>query len=61
MTSNGVFGEKTNKQPLDRYGHLFPDDLDAVASAFDEAAKTAADRLRTGAVLRPVAADENSI
>ena len=28
---------------LDRYGHLFPDDLDAVADAFD----SAADDLRT--------------
>ncbi|GEM_PF-2518115 len=28
---------------LDRYGHLFPDDLDAVADAFDVAAKATAD------------------
>jgi hypothetical protein len=27
---------------LDRYGHLFPDDLDAVATAFDAAARAAA-------------------
>ena len=37
---------------LDRYGHLFPDDLDAVAAAFD----SAADQLRTAAVPKPVAA-----
>jgi hypothetical protein len=31
---------------LDRYGHLFPDDLDAVADAFDAAAKATAGGLR---------------
>ena len=35
---------------LDRYGPLFPDDLDAVADAFD----CAADRLRTTTGLKPV-------
>jgi hypothetical protein len=41
---------------LDLYGHLYPDDLDAVASAFDAAAETAADDLRTGHQLKPLAA-----
>ena len=38
-----LLGHKTAVLTLDRYGHLFPDDLDAVASAFDTAAKATAD------------------
>ena len=38
-----LLGHKTATLTLDRYGHLYPDDLDAVATAFD----TAADALRT--------------
>jgi hypothetical protein len=38
-----LLGHKTAVLTLDRYGHLFPDDLDAVANAFD----SAADDLRT--------------
>ncbi len=38
-----LLGHKTAVLTLDRYGHLFPDDLDAVADAFD----AAADALRT--------------
>jgi integrase len=38
-----LLGHKTAILTLDRYGHLFPDDLDAVAHAFD----SAADALRT--------------
>ena len=38
-----LLGHKTAVLTLDRYGHLFPDDLDAVAAAFD----SAADQLRT--------------
>jgi hypothetical protein len=41
----------------DRYGHLFPDDLDAVADAFD----TAADALRTVGAFKPVAVAGNSL
>jgi integrase len=33
-----LLGHKTAVLTLDRYGHLFPDDLDAVAAAFDSAA-----------------------
>ena len=47
-----LLGHKSAVLTLDRYGHLFPDDLDAVAVAFD----SAADALRTeGSVkaLRP--------
>jgi Phage integrase family len=32
-----LLGHKTATLTLDRYGHLFPDDLDAVADAFDSA------------------------
>jgi hypothetical protein len=32
---------------LDRYSHLFPDDVDRIADALDAAAGTAADDLRT--------------
>lgn len=38
-----LLGHKTATLTLDRYGHLYPDDLDALATAFD----TAADALRT--------------
>ena len=41
-------GHSSLKVTMDRYGHLFPDDLDAVADAFDAAAKSTADALRTG-------------
>ncbi|MDM4138776.1 MULTISPECIES: site-specific integrase [Mycobacterium] len=40
-----LLGHKSAVLTLDKYGHLFPDDLDAVANAFD----TAADALRTAA------------
>ena len=45
-----LLGHKSAVLTLDRYGHLFRDDLDAVADAFD----TAADALRTVALLKPV-------
>jgi integrase len=51
-----LLGHKTAVLTLERYGHLFPDDLDAVATAFDTAAESAADRLRTGPQLKTVAA-----
>jgi hypothetical protein len=38
-----LLGQETAVLTLDRYGHLYPDDLDAVATAFD----SAADDLRT--------------
>jgi hypothetical protein len=37
-----LLGHKTAVLTLDRYGHIFPDDLNAVAIAFDTAAETAA-------------------
>jgi hypothetical protein len=40
-----------------RSGHLFPDDLDRIADAFDAAAENAADWLRTGPSLRAVPSD----
>ncbi len=45
-----LMGHKTATLTLDRYGHLFPDDLDAVADALDE---SAADALRTASTLKP--------
>ncbi|MBI5536687.1 MAG: site-specific integrase [Deltaproteobacteria bacterium] len=42
-----LLGHKSAVLTLDRYGHLYPDDLDAVAAAFDAAAGTTADALRT--------------
>ncbi|MCH9736231.1 MAG: tyrosine-type recombinase/integrase [Actinomycetia bacterium] len=47
-----LLGHKTAVLTLDRYGHLLPDDLEAVATAFDAAAESTADQLRT----RPVSA-----
>ena len=49
-----LLGHKSATLTLDRYGHLFPDDLDAVADAFD----SAADALRTMTGLRVVGSDE---
>ena len=37
-----LLGHKTAVLTLDRYGRLVPDDLDAVAEAFDAAAKSTA-------------------
>lgn len=51
-----LLGHKTAVLTLDRYGHLFPDDLDAVAGAFNLAAATIADALRTTGNLKVVAA-----
>lgn len=42
-----LLGHKSAVLTLDRYGHLFPDDLDAVADAFDAAAESTAAPLRT--------------
>jgi hypothetical protein len=39
---------------LDRYGHLFPDDLGRIADAFDAVTESTADALRTAAGLRSV-------
>jgi integrase len=56
-----LLGHKSATLTLDRYGHLFPDDLDAVADAFDEATQSVADWLRTGPNLRIAGSDENSL
>lgn len=55
-----LLGHKTAVLTLDRYGHLFPDDLDAVASAFDAAVETTADALRTVKVSEPVVLARNT-
>jgi integrase len=52
-----LMGHKTATLTLDRYGHLFPDDLDRIADAFDAAAENTADWLRTGQGLRAVPSD----
>lgn len=49
-----LLGHKTATLTLDRYGHLFPDDLGRIADALDQAAANAADWLRTGQKLRAV-------
>ncbi|WP_422742153.1 tyrosine-type recombinase/integrase [Mycobacterium sp. WMMD1722] len=54
-----LLGHKTAVLTLDRYGHLFPDDLDAVADAFDAAAESVAYQLRTGPQKGPVAVARN--
>lgn len=56
-----LLGHKTAVLTLDRYGHLFPDDLDAVADAFDAAAQTTAGGLRAIPELRGVAEAANSV
>ncbi|WP_083913372.1 tyrosine-type recombinase/integrase [Nocardia concava] len=42
-----MLGHKTAMLTLDLYGHLFPDDLDAVAEAMEAGAQAAAYELRT--------------
>ncbi len=54
-----LLGHKSAVLTLDRYGHLFPDDLDAVADAFDDAAQATADALRTVTPLKPLSASRN--
>jgi hypothetical protein len=49
-----LLGHKTATLTLDRYGHLFPDDLGSIADAFDAAVQTTADDLRTIGVLKAV-------
>jgi integrase len=49
-----LLGHRSATMTLDRYGHLFPDDMDALADAFDAAAKSTADALRTKTRLRAV-------
>ncbi|MQY22459.1 tyrosine-type recombinase/integrase [Nocardia macrotermitis] len=44
-----MLGHKTATMTLDLYGHLYEDDLDAVAEGMDLGARTAADELRTEA------------
>jgi integrase len=56
-----LLGHKSAVLTLDRYGHLFPDDLDAVASAFDAAARTAADALRTVRASKPTGVAKNML
>jgi hypothetical protein len=52
-----LLGHKAAVLTLDGYGHLFPDDPNAVADAFD----TAADALGTATTLKPVAAATHSL
>jgi integrase len=52
-----LMGHKTATLTLDRYGHLFPDDLGRIADAFDAAIENAADWLRTGPGLRAIPSD----
>lgn len=42
-----LLGHKTATLTLDRYGHLYPDELGVIVDALDQAAKSAADALRT--------------
>jgi integrase len=56
-----LLGHKTATLTLDRYGHLFPDDLGRIADAFDAAAENAADGLRTGPGLRAVQSDGDGL
>jgi integrase len=55
-----LLGHKTATLTLDRYGHLFPDDLGRIADAFDTAAGATADALRTTPALRVVTSEGNS-
>lgn len=56
-----LLGHKTATMTLDRYGHLFPDDLDQIADAFDAAAASTADALRTVGPVRAFPVAQNSV
>ena len=56
-----LLGHKTATLTLDRYGHLFPDDLGKIADGFDEAAEITADALRTVTRLKAVPANDNML
>jgi len=55
-----LLSHKTAVLTLDPTGHLFHDDLDAVAAAFEAAAETTAGALRAIGTLRVVAEAKNS-
>jgi integrase len=55
-----LLGHKTATLTLDRYGHLFPDDLDRIADAFDAAAEITADWLRTERPLKAARFGQNT-
>jgi integrase len=55
-----LLGHKTATLTLDRYGHLYQDDLEAVAVAFDAVAQITADGLRTIPRLNVVISAGNS-
>jgi hypothetical protein len=50
-------GHTTATLTLDRYGHLFPDDLGRIADAFDAATQNTADWRRAGPALLAVPSD----
>nr|WP_244892744.1 tyrosine-type recombinase/integrase [Mycobacterium asiaticum] len=52
-----LLGHKSAVLTLNRYGHLFPDDLDAVANAFDAAAGD----LRATSNLKVVGSEGNTL
>jgi integrase len=56
-----LLGHKTATLTLDRYGHLFPDDLGRIADAFDAAAEITAGRLRDAAPLKAVPFTTNTV
>jgi integrase len=56
-----LLGHKTATLTLDRYGHLFPDDLGRIADALDEAAEITADALRTATRLKAVPSGPDSL
>ena len=56
-----LLGHKTATLTLDRYGHLFPDDLGRIADAFDAAAQSTADQLRTSGPPRSVSSAKDGI
>lgn len=53
-----LLGHQTAALTLDRYGHLYGDDLDAVAEAFDATVKSAAYDLRMILAVGPVSPGE---
>jgi integrase len=56
-----LLGHKTATLTLDRYGHLFPDDLGRYRGRVRRGTETTADALRTTGRLKAVSSESDSL
>lgn len=62
VASMPMLGHASAAMTLDRYGHLYEDELDAVADRMDEAAtRILADSVRTGSRVVPITHGETGL